>query len=42
MHLLFINHNGKSDKNRANTLKLLNLINNNKSILKQLDVKMQI
>lgn len=42
MHLLFINHNGKSDKNRVNTLKLLNLIYNNKSILKQLDVKMQI
>jgi len=42
MHLLFLNHNGKSDKNRVNTLKLLNLIYKNKSILKQLDVKMQI
>ena len=42
MHLLFINHNGKADMNRPNTLKLLNLINKNISALKQLDVKMQI
>jgi hypothetical protein len=42
MHLLFINHNGKADKNRPNTLKLLNLINKNILTLKQLDVKMQI
>ena len=42
MHLLFINHNGKADKNRPNTLRILNLINNNLGILKKLDVKMQI
>jgi hypothetical protein len=42
MHLLFINHNGKDDKNRPNTLKILNLINKNMSILKQLDVSMKI
>lgn len=42
MHLLFINHNGKADKNRPNTLRILNLISNNLGILKKLDVKMQI
>ena len=42
MHMLFINHNGRDDKNRINTLRLLNLINTNLSVLKQLDVKMKI
>lgn len=40
--MLFINHNGRDDKNRINTLRLLNLINTNLSILQQLDVKMKI
>jgi hypothetical protein len=42
MHQLFIRHNGKDDKRRPDTLRLLNLINANISILRQLDVKMKI
>ena len=42
MHLLFLNHNGRADKNRPNTLRLLTLISKNLHILKQLDARLQI
>jgi hypothetical protein len=42
MHLLFLNHNGRADKNRPNTLKLLTLISKHLHVLKQLDVKLHI